>query len=107
VDSAIVRLVPWPHPPHPAKDFTLFEKMVRQLFSLRRKAIRNGVKYWLTHEQICNAGIDPGCRPDNLSVADLVTLANTASDAATNATNPSANQTTGQHVASKAGGIDP
>src|SRR3546814_5201855 len=54
------------------------------VFSQRRKAIRNGVKSWLTSEQIEAAGVNPGCRPDDLSVADFVALANSASRIANN-----------------------
>lgn len=78
VDSAIVRLIPHRTPPHQADNFALFAQLVRQVFSQRRKAIRNGVKSWLTSAQIETAGVNPGCRPDDLSVADLVALANAA-----------------------------
>jgi 16S rRNA (adenine1518-N6/adenine1519-N6)-dimethyltransferase len=79
VDSAIVRLTPHHEPPHKADDFALFEQLVRQVFSQRRKAIRNGVKSWLNSEQIEAAGVSPDARPDDLAVVDLVALANAAS----------------------------
>lgn len=78
VDSAIVRLIPHRTPPHQADNFPLFEQLVRQVFSQRRKAIRNGVKSWLSSAQVEAAGVNPDSRPDNLSVADLVALANAA-----------------------------
>lgn len=80
VDSAVVRLIPHHQLPVKAKDEVLFAQLVRQVFSQRRKAIRNGVKSWLTADDISALGIDPLQRPDNLSVADLVALANAASD---------------------------
>src|SRR5690606_39360759 len=64
VDSAVVRLTPWPTPPYPASDFRLFRQMVNQAFTQRRKVISNALKSWLTAEQICAAGVDPGIRPD-------------------------------------------
>lgn len=82
VDSAVVRLIPHQTPPFVAKDEALFAQLVRQVFSQRRKTISNGVKSWLSREQISSIGIDPRSRPDNLSVADLVTLANAAFEAA-------------------------
>lgn len=78
VDSAIVRLLPHANPPHHAHDFGLFAQLVRQAFTQRRKAIRNGVKSWLSREQVTTAGVDPDCRPDDLSVAEFVLLANAA-----------------------------
>lgn len=79
VDSAIVRLTPHVTPPFPAQDFRLFTLLTRQAFTQRRKAIRNGVKSWLTSDQVAAAGVNPDCRPDDLSVADFVALANMAS----------------------------
>lgn len=79
VDSAVVRLVPHDSPPHVARDYTLFRQLVSQAFTQRRKVIRNGVKSWLTEEQIAATGIDPMLRPDALGVDAFVALANTAS----------------------------
>ena len=47
-----------------------------QAFTQRRKAIRNGLKSWVSAEQFQAVGIDAGLRPDQLSVADYVALAN-------------------------------
>ncbi len=79
VNSAIVRLLPYAKPPHPADDMALFQQLVRQAFSQRRKTIRNSIKCWLTEEQISACDINPASRPDRLSVADFVSLANAAS----------------------------
>src|SRR5690606_41253378 len=78
VDSAVVRLSPWPTPPYPASDFRLFRQMVNQAFTQRRKVISNALKSWLTAEQICAAGVDPGIRPDAISLQEFVALANQA-----------------------------
>lgn len=79
VDSAVVRLTPHQQLPHTANNLKLFAQLVRQAFSQRRKAIRNGVKSWLATEDIEAAGISPLTRPDDLSVANFVALANAAS----------------------------
>ena len=79
VDSAIVRLIPHTTPPHPVQDYALFASLVNQVFTQRRKAIRNGLKSFLTRADIDAIGIDPGLRPDQLSLADFATLANAAS----------------------------
>lgn len=78
VDSAVVRLIPHDTLPHPADDYRLFARMVSQAFTQRRKAIRNGLKSWLTAEAITAAGVDAGLRPDALGLADFVALANAA-----------------------------
>lgn len=76
VDSAVVRLTPHEHMPCVADDVVQLRKLVTQVFTQRRKAIRNGLKQWLDAEAIEALGIDPGCRPEQLSVRDFVTLAN-------------------------------
>jgi 16S rRNA (adenine1518-N6/adenine1519-N6)-dimethyltransferase len=76
VDSAVVRLTPYARPPWPAIDPAWLSRLVAQAFSQRRKAIRNSLKTLIAPEVFDTAGIDPGLRPDHLSVADYVTLAN-------------------------------
>ncbi len=76
VDSAILRLTPWKVLPHKAKDEKHLSKLVTQAFSTRRKTLRNTLKKMLTSEQIENAGVDPSLRPENISVAEYVTLSN-------------------------------
>lgn len=78
VDSAIVRLTPHGNLPYPATNYALFAQLVNQAFTQRRKAIRNGVKAYLTTAQIEATGIDPSTRPDALTLAQFVTLANAA-----------------------------
>ena len=41
-----------------------------------KRQIRNGLKSWVSAEQFEALGIDAGLRPDQLSVADYVALAN-------------------------------
>lgn len=81
VDSAIVRLTPHDQLPAPVTDYALFSELVNQVFTQRRKAVRNGLKRYLTAAEINAAGVDPGLRPDCLSLADFATLANTVAAA--------------------------
>lgn len=78
VDSAIVRLIPRAEQEFKAKDYTLFANLVNQAFTQRRKAVRNSIKPFLNAESIEAVGVDPNLRPDALSVAQYVTLANMA-----------------------------
>ena len=80
VDSAIIRLVPRGDHELTARNFKVLENTVRISFSQRRKTLRNNLKPLLTAEQIEAAGIDPSIRPERLSVADFVNLANQLSD---------------------------
>lgn len=80
VDSAIVRLIPHASPPFPANDEKLFARLVNQAFSQRRKTLRNNMKGLLDAAAIEALGIDPGCRPETLSLEQFVALANAASN---------------------------
>ena len=56
----------------------LFRKMVRQIFALRRKTLRNNLSRFVKAE-ICDealkiAGIEPSIRAENLSVEDMLKL---------------------------------
>ncbi len=79
VDSAIVRLIPYATPSHPANDEKLFARLVSQAFSQRRKTLRNNMKGLLDAATIEALGIDPGCRPETLSLEQFVALANAVS----------------------------
>lgn len=80
VDSAIVRLSPYDELPYPAKDVKMFERVVREAFNMRRKTIRNTLKNLATAEQLETFGIDVSLRPENLSLADYVKIANALTD---------------------------
>ncbi|MEN9465506.1 MAG: rRNA methyltransferase [Pseudomonadota bacterium] len=75
VDSAIVRLSPYEVLPHPAKDIKMLERVVREAFNMRRKTIRNTLKNLMNAEQITALGLDTNLRPENLSLADYVRIA--------------------------------
>jgi 16S rRNA (adenine1518-N6/adenine1519-N6)-dimethyltransferase len=74
VESAIVRMVPT-RQQLPADTATL-EAVVQKAFSQRRKVIRNCVAGMFTEQQLADAGIDPGVRPEAVSLEQYVALAN-------------------------------
>ena len=78
VDSAFARLQPWDSPPYRIDDREVFNRVVSQAFSQRRKTLRNSLRQLLTAEQIAAAGLDPSTRAEQLSVADFANLANRA-----------------------------
>lgn len=84
VDSAIVRLQPYAELPLTAADEGDLNTLVRTAFSQRRKTLRNNLKSLLSAEQIESCGIDPGIRPERLSLAEFIQLADcyTAASAA-------------------------
>jgi 16S rRNA (adenine1518-N6/adenine1519-N6)-dimethyltransferase len=71
VHSAVVRLVPLREPMR--CDQALFEKIVREAFSARRKTLRNALP--LSKDAYEMLGLDPRLRPENLSPADYVRIA--------------------------------
>jgi len=75
VDSAIVRLVPHKTLPHPAKDLTTLQAVVRTAFNARRKTLRKALGGMVSAEQLRSLGINDGLRPENLALADFVAIA--------------------------------
>jgi 16S rRNA (adenine1518-N6/adenine1519-N6)-dimethyltransferase len=49
---------------------------VQKAFSQRRKVIRNCVAGMFTEQQLVDAGIDPGARPEAVGLEQYVALAN-------------------------------
>ncbi|WP_355659776.1 16S rRNA (adenine(1518)-N(6)/adenine(1519)-N(6))-dimethyltransferase RsmA [Halomonas salifodinae] len=76
VDSAIVRLMPHERLPHRARDEALLFDLVREAFGQRRKTLRNNLKGRISAEALGELGIDPGRRPQTLSVEEFVRIAN-------------------------------
>jgi len=74
VDSAIVRMVPTKRQ-LPA-DADALSAVVQKAFSQRRKVIRNCVAGMFTEQQLVDAGIDPGARPEAVGLEQYVALAN-------------------------------
>jgi 16S rRNA (adenine1518-N6/adenine1519-N6)-dimethyltransferase len=75
VESAVVRLVPLRDGME--CDAEVFEKIVREAFSARRKTLRNALP--LEPADYAALGIDPKLRPENLAPADYVRIARRAS----------------------------
>ncbi len=76
VESAIARLTPLAEIQHPVSDFKVFEGVVKQAFSQRRKTLRNTLRGLLSADQIQAVGVDPSARAETLEVAQFVALAN-------------------------------
>ena len=76
VDSAIVRLMPYVDLPHRANDEKRLADLVHHAFTQRRKTLRKSLKPYIAAEKMEAVGIDPMRRPETLSVAEFVALAN-------------------------------
>jgi len=75
VDSAIVRLVPHEALPHPARDLASLQMVVRTAFNARRKTLRKSLGNLIRVEELQALGINDGLRPENLSLAEFVAIA--------------------------------
>ncbi len=76
VQSTVVRLVPHRQPPVAIDDPDSLERVVSQAFSMRRKTLRNSLRSLFDAERIEAAGIDPGTRPECLSLEQFAALSN-------------------------------
>jgi len=74
VDSAILRLQPKTQFEDSVTDFSLYESLIRQAFSQRRKTLKNTLKNLCSVEQINQAGLLPGQRAEELNIKDFVNL---------------------------------
>lgn len=96
VTSAVFRLTPYVQKPIVADDEKLFAIAVREAFNHRRKTLRaifkkSPILPAVSEQQLIDWGLNPMARPETLSVADFVTLANgmaQANDAAGLASHP-------------------
>lgn len=75
VDSAVVRLVPYKDKPVKVKDERKLSQVLTEAFNQRRKTVRNTFKAHFSTEQLEALGVDPGARPENLSLAQYAALA--------------------------------
>ncbi len=75
VDSAIVRLIPHPTPPVEVNPAAL-SKLLATAFTQRRKTLRNNLKGLLDASAIEALDIDPGLRPERLTLEEFARLAN-------------------------------
>ena len=74
VTSGIVRLIPHAADKHADVDKEAFEKLVQLAFSQRRKTIRNNLKNVISDDVFEKLGIDPGARPQNLTLENYIAL---------------------------------
>jgi 16S rRNA (adenine1518-N6/adenine1519-N6)-dimethyltransferase len=76
VNSAVVLM--WPLSPEQVfvKDWAVYEALVAAAFSTRRKMIRNTLSGYLDRLDLEAAGVRPTQRPEEVSVASFVALAN-------------------------------
>ncbi len=74
VESAVVRLVPHDTPPVDV-DAARLKRVVAQAFAHRRKTLRNNLRGLLEPEAIAALGIDPGLRPERLTLEQFAALA--------------------------------
>jgi len=77
VTSAIVRLIPLPAGTYDIHDESRLSQLVATAFSQRRKTIRNSLRQVVDEAGLRSVGIDPGMRPETVSIAKYVQLANT------------------------------
>jgi 16S rRNA (adenine1518-N6/adenine1519-N6)-dimethyltransferase len=76
VMSSYVRLRPIEDAAYAISDHRLLSGIVAQAFSQRRKTLRNALKSRATEQQLIDAGMDPGNRPECASIENYVALAN-------------------------------
>jgi 16S rRNA (adenine1518-N6/adenine1519-N6)-dimethyltransferase len=82
VRSALIRLAFRP-PPFALKDPALFERMVRSMFTQRRKTLANALGPFAVEigtppaDALAASGIDPRRRPETLEVIEIARLADT------------------------------
>jgi len=74
VQSGIVRLIPHREPPVRVDSLDAFQRLVSQAFSMRRKTLRNSLRGLLSASVIESTGIDPGVRPETLSLQQFADL---------------------------------
>ncbi len=75
VESAIVRISPYQTSPYLQVNTQDLERLVAQAFGMRRKTIANNLKPYFQASVLSELGIDPGLRPEQISIADYVKLA--------------------------------
>jgi 16S rRNA (adenine1518-N6/adenine1519-N6)-dimethyltransferase len=85
VTSSVMRLGLRPSPWAPVRDAALFDEVVKQAFSTRRKMLRRALEPAFGEPAVTRAlaaaGIDPTFRAERLAVADFARLADALDDA--------------------------
>ncbi len=72
--SSVVKLTPHVQPPVVIERFEVFNHLVTQAFSQRRKTLRNTLSSLLSAEQISSVDIDPGRRAETVSLKEFADL---------------------------------
>lgn len=80
VESALIRLTPHARPPVKVGSLPHFDEVVRRAFNQRRKTLRNALKGLLTAEQMAALDIDPGRRPETLTLGEFAALSKAAEE---------------------------
>jgi 16S rRNA (adenine1518-N6/adenine1519-N6)-dimethyltransferase len=75
-NSSIVMLTPHRKLPCYAKDYAMFESIVKHAFGQRRKTLRNSLKDIVSDDIWESISIHSNLRPEVLSVKDFVEIAN-------------------------------
>ncbi|MDQ8936172.1 16S rRNA (adenine(1518)-N(6)/adenine(1519)-N(6))-dimethyltransferase RsmA [Acinetobacter rudis] len=75
VTSAVFRLEPYADKPIVAKDEKALARLVSHVFTQRRKTLRNSLKGMLNENAFELTGVDPMARPETLTLAQFVALA--------------------------------
>jgi 16S rRNA (adenine1518-N6/adenine1519-N6)-dimethyltransferase len=76
VTSAVVKLTPKKILAADIENSPLFEQIVRQAFSQRRKTLRNALRNLVDINCLQDLSISPTARPENLSVKNYIDIAN-------------------------------
>ena len=76
VTSSFIQLTPYQKLPHDECDTEILSTIVAKAFNQRRKTIRNAFKDMITVDQLNSLGIDPGLRPEQLTLAQYIALTN-------------------------------
>lgn len=80
VESAVARMTPLEKPESEALDPKMLGEVVTRAFTRRRKTLRNALSGLVSEKTLASLDIDPGLRPENLSVADFVKISNRVSE---------------------------
>ncbi len=75
VDSAVVHLMPYQNSPYPLVELEHLSRLVACAFSMRRKTLANNLKPLLAASQLATLGVDPGSRPEQISITEYVQIA--------------------------------
>ena len=76
VESAVIRLVPYKKSPFIDVDPEKLFFIVSKAFAMRRKTLLNNLKTLISKQELIDLAIDPGLRPENLSIDDYINITN-------------------------------